>query len=286
MTKKKIGYIVDSFSPYLQKNIDLPDNVRYLPLTIYIDGKSYKDGIDIQVEDVFEKIVPGNGFKTSQPSPKLLIDLYNELSPKYEDVIYFPVGSAISGTYQTAVSFSREYKNIHVINNTFVGREFKSIIDELNSIDADFAIANRYINKMQKNTNTYVVPKNNLALIKGGRINGFKSLVLKVLKSFPVISFKDKVELKNVGIKRKNASAIKFAIKKQIKFIEQSEFDLNDFVWEINHTNDMEPVNVAIEAIKEETPNIPLTTLTSSIVVAYTGLGAISISVYPKEKRI
>ena len=63
-----IKIIVDSACD-LPKNILKQYEIEILPFNIHIDNKSYKDGIDIQVDQVYQSIRDKNFPKTSQISP-------------------------------------------------------------------------------------------------------------------------------------------------------------------------------------------------------------------------
>ena len=65
-----IRLLVDSASDYTQEEIE-NKNLYFVPLQIQIEGKNYLDGVDIDTETFYEKMMNSKEFfKTSQPSHK------------------------------------------------------------------------------------------------------------------------------------------------------------------------------------------------------------------------
>lgn len=65
-----IRLLVDSASDYTQEEIE-NKNLYFVPLQIQIEGKNYLDGVDIDKETFYEKMMNSKEFfKTSQPSPQ------------------------------------------------------------------------------------------------------------------------------------------------------------------------------------------------------------------------
>jgi fatty acid-binding protein DegV len=70
------------------------------PLTIVYKDAQYRDGIDIQPEDVFARFseeIPS----TSLPSPATVADLFKRMKADgYEKVIAVIISSGLSGTFE------------------------------------------------------------------------------------------------------------------------------------------------------------------------------------------
>lgn len=77
-------------------------NITCIPLTVFFGDTEYQENVNLS-KDQFYQMVAGGGFpKTAQPSPQLLLDLFEEAKEAGDEAIYFSISSAISGTYQTA----------------------------------------------------------------------------------------------------------------------------------------------------------------------------------------
>ncbi|OJF93828.1 DegV family protein [Alkalibacterium sp. 20] len=95
----------------------------FLPLSVIIDEQDYLDQVDISLEEVHAHMEKGTLPKTSQVSPKTIIDALNKARDLGEDVIYIAIYSQFSGTYQVAHTIVEKYKekfpdmNIAVIDS-------------------------------------------------------------------------------------------------------------------------------------------------------------------------
>ena len=88
------------------------------PLCIMLNGKSYKDGIEITPNDIFENY---NKNKTLPKSTCANIDEHREFIKSYVDkgyeVVYFTISSEFSGNYQNASIAAEEFPNVYVVDS-------------------------------------------------------------------------------------------------------------------------------------------------------------------------
>ena len=113
---KKLGIIVDSFAAF-DKSYFKKNDVYYLPHYVTVDGKEYKDGVNISIKEVIEHAKNNAKLRTSMPDIENMNKLFEETGKKYDDVIYLSMGSALSGTYQAAHLASKSFANVHVVDN-------------------------------------------------------------------------------------------------------------------------------------------------------------------------
>lgn len=79
-------------------------NITCIPLKVMLGGTEYEENINLSKDQFFSLLAStGDTPKTSQPSPHILIDLYEEAKKAGDEAIYITLSSALSGTYQTAV---------------------------------------------------------------------------------------------------------------------------------------------------------------------------------------
>ena len=78
-------------------------NISCIPLKVMLGEKEYEENINLS-KDQFVELLASTGAtpKTSQPSPQILIDLFEEAKRSGDEAIYITLSSALSGTYQTA----------------------------------------------------------------------------------------------------------------------------------------------------------------------------------------
>ena len=280
---KKLAIIVDSFCGKSKESVESINDFYYLPLKTILDGKEYIEGMTETNEKLLEASYKAKDAKTSQPSPASVLDLYNKLSKRYEQIIYLPASSALSGAHDSAKAMSSDYNNIHVINNILVGTSLilrgKEAQEMYNNSNIDKVI--KFLEKEGNYYSTYVVPKHNDAFIRGGRLGKTAAAILKKLKTVPIIGFEDNVKLHKKMIKRSGKRAVQWAVDKIIKDY-SSELSDDKHEWLICHTTDMENVDLLINILKEYGYTNFVKELTSSVVAIHTGNGALSVGIRKK----
>lgn len=95
-------------------------DIDIVPLKVIINGKEYKDRIDLQPEQFYDLLVNSDTLpSTSQPSPQDFANLYETAKDNKDSVIVITLSSTISGTYQSAnlAKDLVEYDDIYVIDS-------------------------------------------------------------------------------------------------------------------------------------------------------------------------
>ena len=100
---------MDNIKLFADSTCDLPIDkvnemdVGIVPLLVTFNNKTYKDGIDIKPDEMFNLVEKYNSLpKTSSPSP---LDFYKSFEPfvnKGKDIIYIGLSSKLSSTIQNA----------------------------------------------------------------------------------------------------------------------------------------------------------------------------------------
>lgn len=83
--------------------------VYVIPMPILIDGKTYYEGIDLTQDQFYRSLQEGRSVSTSQPSPGDVLRLWNRVLETHEALVYIPMSSGLSASYQTALSLSEDY---------------------------------------------------------------------------------------------------------------------------------------------------------------------------------
>ena len=79
-------------------------NITCIPLTVFFDETEYQENVNLSKDQFYDLLVNTGAFpKTAQPSPKCLLDLFEEAVAAGDEAIYICLSSALSGTYQTAL---------------------------------------------------------------------------------------------------------------------------------------------------------------------------------------
>lgn len=78
-------------------------DIRLAPLTITLDGVSYRSGVDIQPAEFYQKLNETDSFPTtSQPSAGDFAEIYRDLAKTDPDILSIHISSGLSGTVRSA----------------------------------------------------------------------------------------------------------------------------------------------------------------------------------------
>ena len=77
--------------------------VRVIPLSVELDGVFYKDGVDIQPDDIFAKVAQGADLpKTSAINVEEYQEMFTEVLKDCDAIIHFNISSDFSSCHQNA----------------------------------------------------------------------------------------------------------------------------------------------------------------------------------------
>ena len=94
-------------------------NITCIPLTVFFGDTEYQENVNLSKDQFYELLYSGSLPKTAQPSPQILLDLFEDAKQAEDEAIYFSISSAISGTYQTACATKElvEYDGCYVFDS-------------------------------------------------------------------------------------------------------------------------------------------------------------------------
>ena len=94
-------------------------NIACIPLTVFFGDTEYQENVNLSKEQFYGLLAGGEYPKTSQPSPQLLLDLFEEAKETGDEALYICISGAISGTYQTACTTRElaEYDGCYVMDS-------------------------------------------------------------------------------------------------------------------------------------------------------------------------
>jgi len=168
-------------------------HIHVVPLVVSLDGKSYREGLDITPDEFYEKLLATDALPTtSQPSPGDLAAVYRELAASDPSILSIHISSGLSGTLnsaRTAAASVPEAKITIVDTKTLsvgAGLQVEAAARALRagwSLDAVLAMVQR----LQQASHTMFTLKELKYLIHGGRISHMKGLIASLLDIKPLI---------------------------------------------------------------------------------------------------
>lgn len=113
----KIAIVTDSNSGITQEEAR-KEGIFVVPMPFLIDEQEYFEDITLNQKQFYEKLAGNGTVSTSQPSIESLTKMWDEVLEKYEELIYIPMSSGLSGSCQTAIMLAEDYEGkVLVVDN-------------------------------------------------------------------------------------------------------------------------------------------------------------------------
>ena len=101
-------------SPELIKKYD----VTVIPLYVEMDGKYYKDGIDIHPEDLYQYYEKtGKTARSSAVNVGEYAEIFREFTEQGYAVVHIGLGDFLSSSYQNACVAAQEFNDVYAVNS-------------------------------------------------------------------------------------------------------------------------------------------------------------------------
>ena len=171
---KKTGIMTDSHSGILNEEAERL-GIRVLPMPFYIGEKLYREGVDLSRDEFYDMLRKGVDVSTSQPSPAEVIDMWKEMLKEYEEIVYIPLSSALSGSCMAAVATPMH----------------RSVLDAVEMVEKGYSAAEikKILEETREKMTIYIGLSTLEYLKKGGRISSVTALAANVLNIKPVMHF-------------------------------------------------------------------------------------------------
>ena len=104
---KPIGIVTDSHSGISQQRAK-ELGVKVLPMPFYFGEECYYEDVSLSREEFYRRLQAGETVSTSQPSPAEVMALWDEALLEYEQILYMPISSGLSGSCATAALLAGE----------------------------------------------------------------------------------------------------------------------------------------------------------------------------------
>ena len=166
-------------------------HVHYFPLHIILDGKDYKDGIDITPEEIYqkyydEKILP----KTAAVNVAEYIEHFKPWIDEGYEVIHINLGSSLSSAHQNCCIAAEELGHVHVIDSCSLSTGTGLLVIEAAIMAKNGHSASEIASVMETlkpNVRASFVVDTLTYLYRGGRCNAVAAMAGGVLKLHPKI---------------------------------------------------------------------------------------------------
>lgn len=191
---EKIGIATDSCSGISREEAERL-GILVLPMPFYFDEDCFYEGVSITRNDFFDRLESGQSVSTSQPSPDSVMELWRTGLQRFEKLIYIPMSSGLSGSYNTAKMLSQEdeFKNkVFVINSGRVSTPLhRMVLDALELIGRGYTAEKifKVLEDAHDKMCIYIAVETLEFLKKGGRISAASAAIGSLLNIKPILRF-------------------------------------------------------------------------------------------------
>lgn len=170
-------------------------DIFIVPLYVTKEGKSYKDGLEIVPQDIFDYVDAGNDpCKTAAVSVGDYVDIFAPFAKEYDAVIHLNISAEFSSCYQNACIAAEEFDNVYPVDTRNLSTGSGLVVLEAarlarEGLDAKEIVEQlkEYVHKVEA---SFLIDKLDY-LKKGGRCSALAALGANLLSLKPCIEVVD-----------------------------------------------------------------------------------------------
>ena len=274
----KTAVVTDS-TAYLSKEEREAYNIYMIPLSVHLEDGTYDEEVTLLASDFYNKVRNAKQFpKTTQPPVGKFVELFEQLSKDYDNVVTIHLSSGISGTYSGAVQAGEMVENINVYafdsevaaypQGMFAIHAAKLAAEGASGEDIIAAL-----DQLKLTMDAYFIVDDLSHLHRGGRLSAAAALIGGILQVKPVLHFQDKVIVPFEKI-RTRKKALRCAEEQLIKAIEVH----GDLQAVVVHANCEADADEWIAELSSKYPSVSFTkSYFGAVIGTHLGEGALAI---------
>jgi DegV family protein with EDD domain len=168
-------------------------NIHVVPLVVTLEGKSYREGVDIQPGEFYRLLAATDSLPiTSQPSAGDFAELYRRLAATDPDILSIHMTSGLSGTFNTAQAGAKlvpEANVTHVDTKTLSAAAGWQVEAAARALKAGWPQQRilALLERIAAASDSLYTLNELKYLIHGGRISHMKGLIASLLNIKPLI---------------------------------------------------------------------------------------------------
>lgn len=278
---RKIAIVTDSNSGISQEKAK-EMGVHVLPMPFLINGTEYLDGVNLFPKEFYDYLEKDADVSTSQPSPEMVMGLWDRLLEEYDEIVHIPMSSGLSGSCQTAKMLAEDYDGkVEVVNNQRISiTQVHSIMDALELVKAGKSAAQirGILEDEGLQASIYITLTTLKYLKKGGRITPAAAALGTMLRLKPVLQIQG--EKLDAFSKVRTMSAAKRVMLDAIKNDLEKRFQGCRMRVALAHTNNEAAALEFKKEVEAEFPGFPemIVNELSLSVACHIGDGALAIA--------
>ena len=187
----KTAIITDTNSGINKKEAD-EMGIFLLPMPVNVSDKTYLEGIDISLDDMYGMMEEGIETTTSQPSPGSLMEMWDDILDEYDEIVHIPMTSGLSGSCENAKGLARGYegKVIVVDNHRISVPQRESVLEAKAMADAgkEGKEIAQYLEDTGMDCSIYITVSDLKYLRRSGRLGSTSAFLGSLLNIKPILT--------------------------------------------------------------------------------------------------
>ena len=290
---KKVGVATDSHSGILPEEAERL-GILVLPMPFYVEDECYFEGVSITREEFFSYLRENKKVSTSQPSPESVMEFWREALKEYEQLVYIPMSSGLSGSCHTAVMLARDEEfeeKVFVVDNGRVATPLhRSVLDALEMAEEGMEASQikEALEAAKENMSIYIAVESLENLKKGGRISPATAALGTLLNIKPILKLGTEVldtYKKTRGMKKARKEMID-AMKQDFETVFKEYYEKGEIYLLAASSADEETTQSWLQEIQEAFPNMEVMCDALTLGIScHTGEGGLGIGCSCRPRR-
>lgn len=276
----KIAVMTDSNSGITQK-AGKELGIYVLPMPFYIDEELYFEDITLSREAFYEKLASDCEISTSQPSPVNVMEMWDTALKEYEEIVYIPMSSGLSGSFETAAMLAQDYDGkVQVVNNQRISvTQEQSVYDAIHLAEQgkNAEEIKEILEREKMVSSIYLMVDTLKYLKKGGRITPAAAALGTVLNLKPVLQIQG--EKLDSYAKVRGVKAAKRTMYRAIREDLETRFAGKNMVLGLAYSSSEDAVQNWRQEMEEQFPGYQILQNPLSLSVScHTGPGSVGVT--------
>jgi DegV family protein with EDD domain len=220
-----VTFVTDSGCD-LPAGVNLPFELKILPLRVYVRNEEYEDKVTVKPEELYRMELQGEVATTSLPKPNVVERVLKEASERSEKVYVITISSRLSNTYDLVQSVANSLgtKNIVVLDSKTASiKQGYIILKAMEFLRKNGNLTQKDIDKAVENSQLVFFVPTLEYLYRGGRIGKAKAFFGKLLNIKPILTTDNEGEVNTLGTVRTLESGVSSMAKIAQDFVNQKD---------------------------------------------------------------
>ena len=266
---------------------DMPDELAYrlgvvrVPLRLTIDGREYRDGVDMTAAEYYRRLPAAHRLPTtSQPADAEFGDVYRRLLERHEGIVSMHLAGSLSGTVDAARRAAAEVdpERIRVVDTCKVSVGVGLLVEAASRAvegGAGLDEVERDVLAARASVGLFGTVSSLEQAVKGGRVSERGARLLRAAHLYPVIVFSDEGRALKGGVALGFEAALRQLVKRAVAFAGDGPARAT-----VVHTDRAESAEAVAASLRERLglEDVPVVT-GGPVIATHVGLGCVTVAV-------